>query len=192
MTKGKTIGEFAAERGIVDTPEEAVIQFTKRGRDSMAEADKGLDAITGNYKNDKLQKAITDLRDEAIAAEDDAVGKIANDLLQKHDTTGLTMKEINEAKRLYEKHNKFNYLRANDAKAYRRATNLDDAIREFQFQQADLNGFPELRAINKETQANFAAANAIQNKLTKQLGNNEFGLTDWIVASGAMQNPQAL
>ncbi len=174
MTGGKTIGQFAAERGIVDTPEEAVIQFTQRGRKSMQEADLGLDAIQGNFKNDKLQKALIDLRDEAIAAEDDALGELASNLVRKHDSTGLTMKEINEAKRLYEKNNKFNYLRANDAKSYRRATNLDDAIREFQFKQADLNGFPELRAINKETQANFAAANAIQNKLTKQLGNNEF------------------
>lgn len=158
----------------------------------MEEANKGLDAIQGNFKNDKLKKMLTELYAEAVAVEDDALVKTAGDLFNKYELDGLTMKEINQVKRMFEKENTFNYLRNNEARAYKRATNIDNAVREWQFQQADLNGLDNLREINKETQANFSAAKSIQSKITRQLGNNEISITDWIMAAGALSNPQAL
>jgi hypothetical protein len=49
------------------------------------------------------------------------------------------MSEVNEVKRFFEAHNKFNYLTKGTAKEASLATNLDSALRERQYDIAAQN-----------------------------------------------------
>lgn len=93
------------------------------------------------------------------------------------------MTEINEVKRFYEKNNKFTYgkdITAGEKSV--RATNIDNAVREWQIKTAEENGFDNLREMNKETQASKYLLDKMVKNENGSFGNNFFTLTDYITA----------
>ena len=104
----------------------------------------------------------------------------------------LSHNDINGTKRLYEQKVKVNYIKDQNSLEVERATNIDNDVRNWQFDEASKLGFDNLKQINKETQLNRYLADAIGDKLARQLGNNNISLTDWIIAGQVPATPQAL
>lgn len=107
-------------------------------------------------------------------------------LAQKAKTEWLTMSEINDVKRYYERNNKFTYGRDTTqwwTKASKRATELDNAVREWQIDEAAKNWFENLRALNKETAASKYLLDAFWKELRWTYWNDYFWLSDFILAS---------
>lgn len=103
------------------------------------------------------------------------------------------MSEINEVKRFYEQNNKLTYgkdITAGEKSI--RATNIDNAVREWQIKTAEENGFDNLREMNKETQASKFLLDKLVKNENGRLGNNYFTLTDYITGVGATVNPSML
>ena len=94
------------------------------------------------------------------------------------------MSEINEVKRFFEKHNKFNYWHPErwNSKKFETATNLDNNLREWQIKTAEENWFSNLRELNKETQGAAYILNKSKDWAEWVKGNNLLELTDWITA----------
>ena len=83
------------------------------------------------------------------------------------------MSEINEVKRFYEQNNKLTYgkdITAGEKSI--RATNIDNAVREWQIKTAEENGFDNLREMNKETQASKFLLDKLVKNENGRLGNN--------------------
>lgn len=115
------------------------------------------------------------------------------ELAAKNRNGWLTMSEINEVKRMFEKAYKFNYwMIEKNAEKMATATNLDNQLREWQFKTAEENWFDNLRELNKETQA----AKYIADKAWKWEKwvewNNLLSLTDWITIMWAWVSPKSI
>ena len=111
--------------------------------------------------------------------------------LKKYETDGLTMAEINDLKRVYQRTNKFTYEQSQTDEAHRATSILDD-IRKWQFKTAAENGFDNVAEINKTTQAYKFIADNLDKKLSRQRGNNAVSITDWISLSGGTPENLAL
>lgn len=99
--------------------------------------------------------------------------------LEDYKRWGLEQLDINAIKREFERSNKFNYLRENNIDRYNWATNVDSAVREWQYKVAESRGM-DLKAVNKQTQA----IKILIDKLWwPDVGWKGLSLTDWIVAS---------
>lgn len=187
-TTGKDVGEYLVERGIYGNDEEVARKLFDDSMRSKNIVDQEFEKMGGNWKDASLKDALDLLAQrEAQVSSPNIKSPDFNrvqQLIQKHNTDGLTMPEINEAKRLFERNVKLDYLRANIPTNVAQANNIDNAIRQFQFSTAKKLGLENLPELNKNTQASYMLANALYKKMTGQSGNNFVGLGDLVLLSG--------
>ncbi len=193
-TAKESIGEYLVKRGIYGKDDDIVNQLAKRFSESKSVADDAIGKLQGNWKNGAVDDALADLaeREARVSSKNVPSRDLSRvtALTQKHNTKGLTMSEINEVKRLYERNVKLGYLKERNTDMVARSTGIDDAIRTWQFSQADKLGLKNLQEINKETQLARMLGDALLKKNARSGGNNAFGLTDAILISGG--DPQAI
>jgi hypothetical protein len=193
---GEDIGTYLTTRGIYGTDEEIVKKLATRFNTSRSTADKELAKLGGEWKSEPVTVALNQLAErEARVSVPGALSKdfarVAQ-LVQKNKTTGLSMSEINEVKRLFERNVKTGYLKENNSDKIALATNVDTRLREWQLAQAKKLGLDNLDEINKETQLSKQLGDALYKKSLGQAGNNALGLTDAILLAGGDPNAIAM
>jgi len=188
QTSGQSVGKYLVERGIYGNIDEISEQLYKRFTTSKGVADEALSKIDGLYEPEVVKTALSELVEREIRVS--AKGALSpninrvKELLSKLEKQGLSMTEINEVKRLYEKNVKLDFLKSNLPESVARANNIDNAIREWQFNQADTMGLKNLPDINKETRLSRQLLNDIGKEYSGSAGNNAITLTDWVLLSG--------
>lgn len=187
---GESVGEYLVKRNIFGNEDEILQKLYKRFNDSKSEVDTALAKLQGTFKPKQLSEALSALiKREASVSSPGALSPDAKRVTQlagKYKTGGLTMSEINEVKRLYEKNVRVDYLKsaANNPEKVVKATNLDSAIRKWQMEQAEKLGLKNLPDINKETQAARSLLESFGKEVVGTAGNNALSLTDAILISG--------
>ncbi len=161
---------------------------------SKSAVDNAIDGLNGRYKNGPLADALNGLKEKAkIVASDNVKPDYANrvnELVTKYNEGGLTMREINETKRLYERNVKLGYNKLMNADKVETATNIDSALRKWQFDKAEELGLKNLKEMNKQTQTSKYLVDTLGEQLVGKSGLNSVNLTDWIVLGGG--TPQSI
>lgn len=189
---GEEVWEWLNNRWIVDTPENTVMKTAEYFKQSKDQVDKWLEAIDWKFQNEDLTLMLDDSVRYAENTRNPELKRI-QELQSKNTTEWLSMPEINEIKRFFERNNKFSYWK--DLTAWEktaRATNVDNAVRERQMKVAEENGFTNLKELNKETQASRFIMDKLAKNESGRLWNNAVTITDWIVAAPAMVDPTLL
>lgn len=184
----ESVGSYLNKRQIYGNTEEISQQLYKRFTTSRQVADNALEALPGNFRSPQIKTALTELegkvaRTSSPGAPDADLSRVT-ELVTKEKQTGLTMSEINEVKRIFERRVRLDYLKTRVPEDVTRANNIDDAIRSWQFAQAEKLGLQNLPEINKETQLARQLLDAIGKQNAGTAGNNSVTLTDWILLSG--------
>lgn len=195
---GQPMSSWLIDRGIIGTPEDTVESLSQWIEKSKGAVDTGLAKIDGKFTDNSIGKTLTLLQDKArdIAEKGSAPEWKAqvDNLVKKYEQGGLTMSEINSAKRTFEKNIKTAYEK-DPTKASEQAeamTNLNSRLREWQLSKAEELGFKELRELNKETQNAVDASSMIMERILRSQGNNLVSLTDWVVLAEIGASPAAL
>jgi hypothetical protein len=190
----QTVGEYLTERKIFGSAEEVAQKLATKFQESKTMADDALATLKGKFKPTPVKTVIDDLlKKEVSISSKGALSKDLKTVMQwknKFQKDGLTMSEINDVKRLYERNVKLDYLRQNLPEGVKRANTIDDAIRKWQTGKAEELGLANLPEINKETQLSRMLADALGKKLAGSEANNAVSLTDWIMLSGG--NPTSI
>lgn len=187
----KTPGEYLAQTGNFGTPEQIIQNESVKFVNSMKAVDSELEKLPGLYKDGAISDALDGLLEKAKSVSSKNVkanyqAQIES-LIAKHNTTGLSMSDINTVKRLYERNVKLGYKGVGaqmNPSAVEQATNIDSAVRNFQMKTAVKLGFKNLDAMNKQTQISKFIINKLGSQIVGQSGLNAASLTDWIVLSG--------
>lgn len=191
---GKTHGEYLTETGNFKSPVEIVKNEAKKLTDTLNAKDATLSKFRGHFKDGSLTDMIDGLIKKAETTSGENVKspylKQVLDWKTKLETKGLTMKDINLAKRLYEKEVKLGYNKLMNADAVKLATNIDSAVRKFQDVTAKKSGFKNLPELNKQIQISKFLVDKLGDQVVGKNGLNGVSLTDWIVLSNG--NPTAL
>ena len=188
QTAGESIGDYLTKRGIYGNVDELSQKLYTRFTSSKEAADKALASLPGRFQSRPVKTALDELVDREIrvsspGAPSPDINRV-RELSNKYETGGLTMSEINETKRLYERNIKLDFLRQNLPESVARANNIDNALRTWQFNQADKLGLKNLPGINKETRLAKQLLDDIGKEYSGAAGNNAVNLTDWILLSG--------
>jgi len=185
---GVDVGEYLVKKCIFGNIDEISTQLYKNFKQSKDSVDTTLDSLKGTFKTTPVGNALKQLleREQRVSSP----GAISKDLERvralnkKHDGSGLTMSEINEVKRLYERNVKLDYLKENIPDKVEKANTLDSAIRLWQQNKASELGFKNIRELNRETRLAKQLLDDLGAEYSGALGNNSITLTDWIVLSG--------
>ena len=180
--------QWAIEHGMTDVGDPAVVKATQLWQDSMAQADKWLEAIAGKFStkgqpDDVIGELVNANAKKAAARPRNADSGTSNSLKAKYDAEGLSMAEINEAKRIYARQHKYTWDQIASDEAVN-SKDLQDAVRNWQFKTAEQNWLANLPEINKTTQWWKAYADMLWKSLSRKSANNSVSLTDWISLSG--------
>jgi len=186
---GMTHGEYLAKSGNMNTPQKVIENEATKFIKSLDTADTEIAKLPGLYKSDAINTAINDLAERelrvstpgALSPDYEVVKELSNKF---HNGGGLEMKEINALKRLYEKNVKLGFDKQTQSEQIIRATNIDNALRNWQFKKAEELGLKNLPEINEQTQTSKFIVDALGKKLLGQAGNNAISLTDYIMLSG--------
>lgn len=185
---GESVGEYLAKRDIFGNVDTITEKLFNRFKQSKNTADEALAGLTGTFEPSPVKTALEELlaREKRVSAQGAPSPNLARtqELINKFDTQGLTMQEINEAKRLYESNVKLDFSKLINPEGVARANNIDNAIRTWQFSKAEELGLKNLPAINKETQLAKNLLDSLGKEYYGAAGNNLVGLTDWVVLSG--------
>lgn len=185
ITKGESHGEYLKRTGNFGTPEQIVENEATKFVNSVKEADTALEQIKGNFKSPFVDTVLEDLvkREKEIGVPSNETRIIA-ELYNKNQSEGLTMSEINQAKRIYERNVKLGYQKENNTIGIARSTRLDDALRKWQIKTASDFGLKNLDRLNKQTQISKFIIDKLGKQIGGKVGNNALSLTDMIVLSG--------
>lgn len=185
---GKSHGEYLTETGNFGAPDKVVANEAQKFAQSKLDVDNALGDLPGTYKAGPIKDALADLYLKGKTASTESVKSPyldrVTELANKFNKEGLTMKEINEVKRLYEKNVKLGYNKLTNPDKVERSTNIDNAVREWQVKQADQLGFENIKEMNKQTQLSKFIVDKLGSQITGKSGLNNISLTDWIVLSG--------
>lgn len=190
VSGGESVGKYLEKRNLFDAPDELIPKLYERFSQSRAAADEGIAKLPGKYKDATIGNALSQLieREKAVSLPGVASKDLnrVQQLVSKYRREGLTMSEINETKRLFEKNVKLGYQKSLSTQPEKiaQATNLDTKLREWQFNKAKELGFKNLADINKETQLARQLADDLGKEISGTAGNNALGLTDAILVSG--------
>lgn len=187
-TAGESVGEYLVNRGIFGTQDEVATKLFNRFQNSKQTADDALAKLQGRYKSEPVKTALDQLLEKKLkvsspGAIDPEFNKV-KELFNKNEKVGLSMSEINEVKRLYERGVKLDFVKENLPTEVQRASNIDNAIRSWQFEQADRLGLKNLPEINKETRLARQLLDDIGAENAGSAGNNLISLTDWVMLAG--------
>lgn len=172
----QNVGKWLNDRWLKSW-EDIVNYFTN----SKNKVDEALWTIKWEFTSKELTDVLDDVVDFAVDTKSPQASRMIA-LAGKNAKWWLTMSEINEVKRFFESHNKFNYLSKWTAKQAEKATNMDTALREWQFKIAEENWFANLAELNKETAAAKEILNGVKKWEAWVAWNNPISLTDVIVA----------
>ena len=185
---GKSQGEYLVETGNFGSPDKIITTEAEKFLTSKKDVDTALEGLKGNFQDGSIKDALSGLLERAKSTSGENIKspylKTVEDLIAKHDTQGLTMSEINEAKRLYERNVKLGYTKMLNPKEVELATNIDTALREWQVSKAKELGFDNIAEMNKQTQISKNLIDSLGKQLVGQEQINSMGLTDWIMLSG--------
>lgn len=185
---GQTVGEYLTDRKIFGSSEEVAQKLVDTFQKSKKMADDSLATLKGQFKPTPIKTAIDELLEKEVSIS--TKGALSKDLKKvmqwknKMQKDGLTMSEINDVKRLYERNVKLDFVKQNLPDGVKKANTIDDAIRQWQVGKAEELGLSNLPEINKETQLARMLADALGKKLAGSEANNAVSLTDWIMLSG--------
>lgn len=194
---GESVGAYLNKRNIYGDPEDISRQLYERFSASKIAADEALEKLPWVYKDVKpAETALDDLllreaRVSTTGAPSPNLNRVQF-LWNKYKSSGLNMSEINEVKRLYEKNIRLDFVKQNLPEGVARATNIDNALRNWQFQEAQRHGLKNLPDINKETRLAKELLDAVGKEYAGVAGNNAVSLTDWIALSGGDLSSVAL
>lgn len=185
---GESVGSFLDRTGNYGTPEQIIERLYKDFVQSKSNADEALGTLQGTYRATPVRTALSELegkvqRTSSPGAPDPELSRVS-ELVNKEKRIGLTMSEINEVKRIYERRVRLDYLKSNVPEDVSRATNVDAALRDWQMTEAEKAGLTNLREINKSTQINKQLLDALGKENSGSAGNNALGLTDAILVAG--------
>lgn len=185
---GKTHGQYLKETGNFGTPDEIVKKEAEKFVQSLNEVDNALASLPGTYKSGAIEDALIGLSEKAAATSSKNVKspilKKVTEYQTKLANEGLTMSEINDVKRLYEKNVKLGYNKLMNQDKVEQATFIDNAVRKWQVEQAKKLGFENISELNKQTQLSKFIVDKLGNQILGKSGNDAVGLTDWIMVSG--------
>lgn len=185
---GQTVGEYLTDRKIFGSSEEVAQKLVSKFQESKKMADDSLATLKGQFKPAPINTAINELlKKEVSISTKGALSKDLKKVMQwknKMQKDGLTMSEINDVKRLFERNVKLDFVKQNLPDGVKKANTIDDAIREWQVGKAEELGLANLPEINKETRLARMLADALGKKLAGSEANNAVSLTDWIMLSG--------
>lgn len=193
---GTSIGQYAVDRGLIGTQEKVANDLATRFTTSIKAADDALASLPGKYQPEPVKTALQELYQKKLATSapgaTDPELNLVKELMNKFDNVGLDMSEINQAKRLFERNVKLDFVKTNNPEGVKLSNNIDQAIREWQFAQAERLGLKNLPEINKETRMAKELLNSLEREASGKAGNNAISLTDWIVlADGGAMNVAA-
>lgn len=195
LSKGKTVGDYLTETGNFGAPDKIITNEASKFTQSKAMVDAELSKLPGVYKDSSILEALNGLKRTAgEVSSGDIMPNYASkidDFIKKYDSGGLTMDEINQVKRLYEREVKLGYNRlSTPSNIIKKATLVDDSLRNWQIKKASDLGFKNIQDLNKQTQLSKFIINKLGDKVVGQAMLNGIGLTDWIVLGGG--SPQAV
>lgn len=184
----ESIGEYAVRRGIYGNADEIAEQLARRWVDARDVGDSALAKLKGRFQALPIKTALKELAESETRVS--APGALSPDfntvqnLVKRYEAGGLDMSEINLLKRLYERNVRLEYVKANAGESVRRSTNIDSALRKWQYAAAKHLGLENLPVIRKETQLAKELADAFGKTMRRQGMNNRISLTDWIILAG--------
>lgn len=187
---GESVGGYLSRRGIFGNIEDITTNLYERLTRHKGYADTALAGLKGRFKPQPVKTALDELIQREIRVSADGAPspdiRRISQLYKKFDEQGLDMSEINEVKRFYERNNKVDYLKSvsSNPENVVRATNIDTAIRRWQFDKAKELGLKNLDSINKETQLAKRLLDDIGAEYSGSAGNNAITITDWILLAG--------
>lgn len=191
---GMTHGEYLTRTGNFGTPEQIITKEAQKFVDSLNSVDTALAKLPGKFQDGSISDALTGLVQKAKETSGENVKSPFLDevmgLKQQYDAGGLTMEQINQVKRLHERNVKLGYDKLTNGTKVEQATNIDNALRKWQVNEAENLGFENLSELNKQTQMSRFIINKLGAQETGQAGLNAVTLTDWIMLSGG--NPAAV
>lgn len=182
---GESHGSYLSKTGNFNSPEDIVSNEYNKFVSSKNSVDDTFSKLPGTYKDSSVGQAITELttREKRIGFSGGDSARI-NELATKYKKSGLSMSEINEVKRLFEKNVKLDFLKGNVPEGIEKSNRIDNAIRTWQFDKAEKLGFKNLKEMNKQTQASKFIVDSLGKQLTGRSGNEAISITDWIMLSG--------
>ena len=172
----QNVGKWLNDRWLKSW-EDIINYFTN----SKNKVDEAMATIKWEFTDNSLTDGLDDVVDFAVSTKSPQANRMI-ELAEKNMRWWLTMSEINEVKRYFEAHNKFNYLTKWTAEQAERATNMDSALREWQRKIAEENWFANLAELNKETAAAKEVLDGVKKRESWVVWNNPVSLTDVIVA----------
>lgn len=188
LSGGISHGEYLTKTGNFGTPDQIIKKEAEKFMQSKNSVDMELSKLPGLYKDGSLDDALNGLVEKAKSVSSENVKspylQQVLDLQVKNATEGLSMEEINTVKRLYERNVKLGYNKLMNADKVEQATNVDNALREWQVNQAENLGFTNLKELNKQTQLSRFIVDKLGSQVIGKNGLNSVGLTDWIMLSG--------
>lgn len=187
-TAGKTVGEYLTETGNFGNPQQIITREAQKFVESIKMVDDEFARLPGVYKVGSVDDALKELVKSGAQVSSDNVKAgffgTAKNLLNKSKTIGLDMSEINQVKRFFEREVKLGYSKLMNPIAVQRATNIDNAIRGWQFKKAFELGFENIGEMNKQTQISKFLINKLGDSTIGKGALNNIGLTDWIILAG--------
>lgn len=185
---GEPAEKYLVDRGIYGTNEEIISELQKRFQYSRDLADTELAKLGGTWTHPSLKAALKELADREARTTLPGVQSLDSrrvaELVAKEQASGLSMSEVNEVKRLFEKNVKTGYLRENLADKVQLAKNIDSNLREWQLETARKLGLENLDQINKETQLAYQLGDSIHRKITGGSDNGGLDLLDAVLLAG--------
>lgn len=186
---GMTHGEYLSKTGNFARPDEIVKSEAKKFVASLNEVDNAMEKLPGKYQPAELKDVLEMLVEKETRVKSPDLKKVV-ELQNSYINGGLDMKQINEAKRLFERKVKLGYNKLMNPDMVELATNVDKRLRDWQFKQAEQLGLQNLGELNKQTQISKFIVDKLGQQLTGKTGLNGLELTDAVLLSGA--NPAAV
>lgn len=185
---GKSPGKYLVDTGNFGSPDKVIAREAQKFAQSKQLVDDAISKLPGNYKVGPIDDALNFLVKKGVKVSSPNVKAPflarAKELLNKHQSQGLNMSEINEVKRIFEREAKLGYNKLTKPNLVAKATNVDSAIRQWQFKKAIELGFENIREMNKQTQISKFLIDKLGDKIIGQQALNNINLTDWIVLAG--------
>lgn len=185
---GKDIGTYLTEKGNFNSPTKIVSTEAETFAKTLADKEATLSKLQGNFKSGIINDVLDQLQKKALSTSTKNVKapylKQVETWMKKAKAEGLTMEEINNAKKLFEREVKLGYNKLTDATGIKQATYLDDALRAFQDETASKLGFTNIKELSKQIQASKFIVDKLGNKLVSNDLLNGVSLTDYIILAG--------
>lgn len=185
---GTNPAEWVLRRGFQGSKEQIIDQLDEYGAGTKQAVDDGLASIQARVSKDDAQPAIDTLEVLKKTFED----TIGNDAItQKIDAylaqPDYSLSDLNAIKRLADSELSI-FKSTGDIKSGATARglfNVRDQLKTLIEDEAALNGFEDVKKLNKETQVSYEISNALQKRLGTEGRLNELGLRDAMLGIGS-------